>query len=343
MAALLTSSALAQSKGGTSAPAGGTIGSGTATGTTGSRTTTNPTFPKPNNNPNNNPNSNSTPSIPRPIFLSGRVVTDDGSALPEAATIDRVCGASSHNEGYTDSSGNFSIQLFNEVGVLQDASQASGYGSMGSNSSGSGSGGNSGIGSNSNQGVGGMMDRRLSNCELKANLSGFRSQSIMLAALQPMNGPNDVGTIFLHRTAKGEEGATVSASSLAAPKDARKAFQKGMDLLRKQKVEDAFREYQKAVALYPAYATAWCELGKIEASHQQVDIARGSFNEAIKADPKYMEPYLELSRIALNAKDWPGLSELTGKAIALDSFDYPQAFLFNAVAHYNLHEFGPAE
>jgi tetratricopeptide (TPR) repeat protein len=341
MAALLAGPAFGQGRGGSAAPPAAGAGS-VPGGNTGGRTPTTPsTFPNPTTNPNNpnNPN-NSTPSMPRPIFLSGRVVADDGSPLPEAATIVRVCGANSHNEGYTDSSGHFSIQLFNETAVLQDASQENGYGSMGGSDTGFG---NSRMGSQGSQGSSGMMDRRLYNCELKANLSGFRSQSVQLAAIQPMNGPNDIGTIFLHRTGKGEEGNTVSATSLAAPKDARKAFQKGMELLRKQKVEDAFREYQKAVALYPTYATAWCELGKIQESNQQLDIARGSFNQAIKSDPKYMEPYLELSRMALNAKNWPELAELTGKAIALDSFDYPQAFLFDAVAHYNLHEFDPAE
>jgi tetratricopeptide (TPR) repeat protein len=340
--ALLAGSAFGQGKGTSAPPPSNGPGIGTSSGTTGGRSTTPTGIPNPNTP--NNPNSTATtPSTPRPIFLSGRVVTDDGSPLPEAATIVRVCGGSSHNEGYTDSTGNFSIQLFNEAGVLQDASEAPTYGSMGGNQ---GAGGSSGMGSSqsSNQGAyTGMMDRRLTNCELKANLSGFRSQSIVLAALQPMNGPNDVGNILLHRTAKGEEGNTVSASSLAAPKDARKAFQKGQDLVRKQKVDDAFHEYQKAVMLYPAYATAWCELGKIEAAHQQVDIARGSFNEAIKADPKYVEPYLELSRIAMDARNWTELVQLTGKAIELDSFDYPQLFLFDAVAHYNLHEFDPAE
>jgi tetratricopeptide (TPR) repeat protein len=165
----------------------------------------------------------------------------------------------------------------------------------------------------------------------------------MLVGRQPLDDPN-VGTILLHRLNKGEEGnSTVSATSLAAPKDARKAFEKGIELTRKNKVDDAFHEFQKAVMLYPSYATAWCELGRIEAAHGQFDIARGSFQQAVKADPKFVEPYLELSRIALNAKNWPELAELTGKAIALDSFDYPQEFLFDAVAHYNMHDYETAE
>ena len=47
--------------------------------------------------------------------------------------------------------------------------------------------------------------------------------------------------------------------------------------------------------------------------------------------------------LSLEAKKWQELSELTDRAMRLDSFDYPQLFLFNAVANYNLHKFGAAE
>lgn len=338
LGALLVGSALAQSRG-AAPPSGSTGSSGTTTGTTGRGTT-------PTSIPNNTTTTNNNTTSPvntRPIFLSGRVAMDDGSALPGPATIVRLCNGSRHAEGYTDSNGNFQIQLGNELGVMQDASETGGNRTQ---MPGTAMGGPSGMGGTQTTAAGSStsgMDRKLTGCELQASLSGFRSQSVLLSALQPFDSPTSVGTILMHRTTKAEEGNTVSASSLAAPKDARKAFEKGLALAKKEKVDDAFREYQKAVMLYPAYATAWCELGKIEAARGQLDIARGSFKEALKADPKYVDPYLQLSRIALNAKNWPELAEFTGKAIELDSFDYPQEFLFDAVAHYNMHEFDQAE
>ena len=351
LAPLFLGLAFGQGKGSTppsGGGAGGTGGSGAGAGNTGNtgnvgRTTTN--LPG-----NTNPNTPNTPNIPRPIFLSGKVVVDDGSALPEPASIIRVCNGNPHTEGYTDSQGNFGIELGNETGVLQDASESGGrepgmglpqgMGVPTGAAPSPGMGGTPSMSSNSaiNSGFG---DRRLMNCELQARLAGFRSQSIMLVDRRPMDNP-DIGTILLHRNSKVEEGNTVSAKSLAAPKDARKAFDKGLEHIKKGKIDDAFHEFQKAVMLYPSYATAWCELGKIEAANGQADIARGSFQQALKADPKYVDPYLELSRLALNAKNWPELAEFTGKAIELDSFDYPQEFLFDAVAHYNLHDFDAA-
>jgi tetratricopeptide (TPR) repeat protein len=334
---LLSASSFGQSKGSAPPPSGGTGGAGGSTGSVGNTGNLGRTTPNlPGNTTTTTP---TTPTIPRPIFINGRVAIDDGSPLPEPAAILRVCNGNPHTEGYTDSSGNFGIELGNERGVIQDASETGAGLRQGLPTSGmpAGTTATSGTGLSNPYG-----SRRYMNCEIQARLAGFRSQSVMLVDRQPLDDPN-IGTILLHRTNKTEEGNTVSAKSLAAPKDARRAFEKGLEQVKKNKIDDAFHEFQRAVMLYPSYATAWCELGKIEAAHGQTDIARGSFNEAVKADPKYVDPYLQLSRLALNAKNWPELAEYTGKALALNSFDYPQEFLFDAVAHYNMHDFEGAD
>src|SRR5690348_291697 len=97
-------------RGGAGTPAPPSTGGGTAPGgNTGGR---NPA-PGNTNTPGtvqNQPNAtNPTPN--RPIYLTGRVMTDDGSALPLDITIQRLCSALPHNEGHTDSKGYFSIQL----------------------------------------------------------------------------------------------------------------------------------------------------------------------------------------------------------------------------------------
>ena len=49
--------------------------------------------------------------MPRPIFLSGRVLFDDGSKPSRDIVIQRVCMGNPRPEGYTDSKGHFSFQL----------------------------------------------------------------------------------------------------------------------------------------------------------------------------------------------------------------------------------------
>ncbi len=265
---------------------------------------------------------------------------DDGSPLPGPVTIERVCNGTTHAEGYTDTKGNFGIQLGNEQGVFQDATD--GIGGMSNMNGGTGLGGGqsglSGGGSSTGQT---SQERLLMNCELRARLGGYRSQSIMLAGRRAMDDP-EVGTILLHHEAPGE-GSTISVTTLQAPKDARKAFEKGLEYTKKSKFAEARVQYEKAVQIYQNFAAAWCELGKMQAASQDYEMARGSFRMAIQSDPKFPAPYLELSIIALEQKKWQEVSDLTVTAVKLDPFDYPQAYLFNAAAHYNLRETDSAE
>jgi tetratricopeptide (TPR) repeat protein len=308
---------------------------GTTTGATGART---PTTATPNGT-TGTPSTNNSPTITAPVFLSGRVAVDDGSPLPGPVTIERVCNGVTHAEGYTDTKGNFGIQLGNEQGVFQDATDGIGGGGGMTGLPGiprtqSGMGGGSSLGQSAS-------DRLLNNCELRARLGGFRSQSIILAGRRPMDNP-DLGTILLHREAPGE-GSTISVTTLQAPKDARKAYEKGLEYIKKNKFAEARTEYEKAVQIDQKFAAAWCELGKMQAGAEDFDMARGSFRMAIQSDPKFPVPYVELSIIAVEQKKWQEVSDLTATAIKLDPFDYPQVFLFNAAAHYNLRETDAAE
>lgn len=330
---------------------GGTTGTGTSSGTTGTGigtgtgTGATPTTGVPNINGTTGTGTNApkTTTMGVPIFLTGTVAIDDGSALPGPVTIERVCNGATHTEGYTDMKGTFGIQFGNESGVFQDATDSPSRSSMGGSPAIGGAG--SALGGSSGGAMGGAMggsqDRMLENCELRAKLPGFRSQSIILAGRRPMDNP-DLGTILMHREAPGE-GSTVSVTSLNAPKAARKAFEKGQELLKKNKLGDAREEFEKAVQIDQSYAAAWLELGKLQAESGDADMARGSFRVAMKADPKFVNPYLELSALSLNDRKWQEAADLTDQALKLDSFDYPQAYLYNAAAKYNMHEFDAAE
>ena len=208
---------------------------------------------------------------------------ENGTPPPEPVTIERVCNGNPHAEGYTDTNGSFGIQLGNETGVFQDASEeapaeripgmAPATGSM----SGTGSGGTA-----SNAATGGPY-MRYQNCEIRAKLAGYRSQSIMLANRRSLDDPN-LGTILLHKDGE-DAGTIVSANSLAAPKDSRKAYERGMQALKKNKTEEAGKEFEKAVALYPNHAEAWFELGRIQARRGQADAARESLDSFHQSRP----------------------------------------------------------
>jgi len=271
-----------------------------------------------------------------PIFVSGRVLLTDGTPPAESVVIERVCGGTSGRaEGYTDSKGYFSFEVGKQNnGVLQDASEGAMSMNDPFNSSNSSS---SGMSSMPSMGS----DQRLANCELRARLPGFRSQSVSLANRRSMDNP-DVGVILLIRNGSSE-GTLVSATTGAAPKDARKSFSKGQDLLKKKKNDEAMKEFEKATAAFPRFAAAWVELGKLQLAGNQADAAKASFQKAVEADSKYVDPYVQLAYIEMQAGHWEQVASITTTAVKLDPFDYPQAFLLNAIANYNLKNLDAAE
>src|SRR3546814_837749 len=93
---------------------------------------------------------------------------------------------------------------------------------------------------------------KLAACEIRAFLPGYRSTSIPLISRRNSGNP-EIGTIVLTRLAH-VEGLTISATTLAAPKSARKASERGMEQLRNGKFDEALHQFDRAVAEYAAYA-----------------------------------------------------------------------------------------
>ena len=276
----------------------------------------------------------------RSVFLSGKVMMDDGTPPPEPVTIERVCNGNPRPEGYTDSKGRFSFELGRNTAMMADASTNMGADPFGNGMPGQpqrGGFGNTGFGGGSNANI----EQQLMGCELRASLPGFRSDIINLAGRRVMDNP-DVGTIILHRLAN-VEGFTFSATSAMAPKDAKKAFEKSRDLLKKKKLAEAQKELEKATSLYPKYAIAWYDLGRVYEAQNQVEPARKAFESSIEADPKYVNPYLNLSGIFAKEGNWEKTAEFTTKALKLNPFEYPTMYFYNAVANLNLEKLDEAE
>jgi TolA-binding protein len=116
-----------------------------------------------------------------------------------------------------------------------------------------------------------------------------------------MDDPN-IGTVLLHRIGETAEGNTASATTLAAPKKAKKAFDKGIELAQKNQLGEAQTKLQKGVELYPKYAVAWYELGRVQAAQHNPERARQSFDESIKADAHYVPPYIQISMLVAAAR-----------------------------------------
>ena len=279
----------------------------------------------------------------RPIFLQGKVMLDDGTPAPPQTIIERVCNGRPVPEGYTDSKGRFSFQVGQNSNFIADASF--GGDDMRGMGTRSGMGGqpNSNQGMGSTGGFGGRAnsEQMLMGCELRASLPGYRSSSVELSGRRMFDNP-DVGTLLLKRLAN-VEGFTISATTLKAPKDAKKAFEKGIKEASKQKYDKAQQELETAVSLYPEYAIAWQALGQVYEQTESADKAREAYGKALAADPKFVSPYVRLAQMDARAQDWKAVADTTDRILRLNPYDFPDAYFYSAVANLNLQNFSASE
>jgi tetratricopeptide (TPR) repeat protein len=302
-----------------------------------------PPPPTPPSQPANRTLSSMPPAQPREdlvLFLSGRVATDDGTPVPYDVLVERVCNASIRQQVYA-TGGNFSMQLGSMTDSYLDATgdRSPQYGQA-SKVSGMG-----------------ISRHELTNCELRASISGFRSNVVRLIELTPFSSSMDVGAIVVHRTEK-VKGMTLNASAYKAPKDARRAYEKGIEAEKHGKLADARQSFEKAVEIYPKYTNAWFQLGTVLQNLAQKESARTAYTRATTIDSKFLPPYLSLASMAYEAEDWSQVLNLTnhvldldplkyanvtGYILDLDPVDYAEAYFYNSAANYNLNKIEDAE
>ena len=99
-------------------------------------------------------------------------------------------------------------------------------------------------------------------CTVEAILPGFDSSVLTIANHSILDNP-DIGTVKLSRE-DSAGGAVISSTTASAPKEATKAFEKARSEWLEQKPDRAQRDLQKAVQIYPQFAEAWYQLGKIQ-------------------------------------------------------------------------------
>ena len=273
------------------------------------------------------------------VFLLGRVATSDGTRIPNDVLVERVCTGGVRQQVHASPNGEFSMQLGSRNDSFVDAtgdqpSQNIVY---------------------SKNAETGIPRRDLANCELRASVSGFDSSVISLVDLNGSLSSIDVGAIVVQRRTK-IEGMTLNASAYQAPKDARKAYEKGLQAEKKGELANAHKYFGKAVEIYPKYVNAWYQLGTVLQKEHQKDAARTAFTQATTIDAKFLPPYLSLSLMAYEAENWIAvvnftrhildldpLNHVAGYVWDLDPLNYTEAYFYNAVANYKLNKFADAE
>jgi len=268
-------------------------------------------------------------------FVYGRVLMEGGQPFSEPVSVALRCGNRVVQAIHPDLKGSFQFMLGSgapQSNVDADMSAANNASLTTPNAN-----------SNDLQGGpigGGAFGNRLSGCDVEVSVAGYHSLSKTITDTGAMGGI-DVGTLMLTPIAGRVESA-VSVTSLRAPNNARKEFDKAEEEARNNHVDLATKHLEKAVAEYDQYAAAWNQLGKIYANGHQMENARQAFTKAITADPQYIPPYVGLASLELQAGEYESAIETAGKALELHP-DTVFASFIQAVANFKLNRLDAAE
>ena len=181
---------------------------------------------------------------------------------------------------------------------------------------------------------------RFVGCAVEAALPGFNSSTLAIANRHVLDSSN-IGTITLRRE-EGSGDTTLSGTSAAAPKDATKSFEKARKEWQDNKPDRAQHDLQRAVEVYPQFAEAWYQLGKIQEASNSPE-AWNSFSKAVAVDPKFALPYEHLAALAAQAGKWPELVDETTRELELNPRGTLAVWYYHALGNFQIKKMDVAE
>jgi len=265
------------------------------------------------------------------VLLSGSVLMNDSSPPPASVLVRRTCKGRIESEVWTDSQGHYSFKVDGSRNTAGSGDAAQSAGRSGDFS----------------RPIGNAIEysnpvtSALRDCEMTAILAGYRSDSVRLAVRSTMDDTR-IPTIVLHPLSRADVLA-VSATTEMAPKNARKAYEKGLAAMKAQDWGAADRELKRAVEEYPKFAIAWFELGAAREKRGDAAGAFEAWRQAVNADRKYMLPYEKLATYADRNGQWDDAEKYSSAWIQMDPEDFPAAYLVNAIAKARLSRLDEAE
>ena len=160
--------------------------------------------------------------------------------------------------------------------------------------------------------------------------------TVWLKGYRKVNATLSDGAVITMKQNGDPEGSTVSVTALHVPKDAAKAYDKGLEAMSDGKLPAARKQFERAVALDADYAQAWSQLGEVLEQLAEPKEAANACEQALKADPKYGRPYLQLMRMAVSDKRMQDAAALGDRAIRQDPVEFPGIYYYDALANYEL-------
>jgi Tfp pilus assembly protein PilF len=112
--------------------------------------------------------------------------------------------------------------------------------------------------------------------------------------------------------------SVTSAAELRIPADAQKAFHKGMEAWEHKDFDKAAEYFQKAITLYPAYDTAYNNLGVMYFQTNHMEKAREAFEKSVALNDKNADADRNLARILIHDGNYNRAEDLLKKSLVVE-------------------------
>jgi Flp pilus assembly protein TadD len=113
-------------------------------------------------------------------------------------------------------------------------------------------------------------------------------------------------------------GPSVAVVDLDVPKPARKAAEKGVEAFNEGKLDDARKQFEKAIEGYPQYASAYNFLGMTLIQQQENERAQQAFEKAIALNGRLADAYTNLAKIYFRQQKFALCESLLEKSVGAE-------------------------
>ena len=160
--------------------------------------------------------------------------------------------------------------------------------------------------------------------EVRASGSPLQGTAVERVRIEDMDKSR---TVYVHATPRGDVAPSTaktnappvtSAAELRIPAEAKKAFHKGMEAWEHNDFPKAAEQFERAVALYPQYNTAYNNLGVMYFQMGQREKARAAFEHSVALNDKNADADRNLARILIHDGNFSQAEDLLKKSLMVE-------------------------